>query len=494
MRRMSMRGIKAGGLLALVMAFVGHPLVAWSDTSVTTSGITFNFDGDYQTGRFVDGEPWVVENTAGQGVRIVSMNPPYSNGHHGYDVNRTAAELRGQSLDDRIGTSFSAPPSLPRTFAANDSILKVISYDIDTGGCDRSTSYKTCLKQASVLTVLATRPPTNSFRPPYFGTDKPIFSADIDLGVLPKVPEVPGQVSIASAEAVFNGVWLDHIEGSRNRYGHPGDAMRTPGGGGAAAYGTRLAISITVAILRTMHNDASEEKRTLVNEAVQFGIDTYYLAINGKTWPANGGIHMGRKAPILYAGFLLRNQDMLNIGRTHGGNIFQEDGMTYISSVHGEALWGELDCSSGKYDRWINSGSGGKACADPAELVDGSRCMAGTYCSAHGGPGIPQPSLSVQRSTGLMSVGNYQRYTSMYFGVAAIGRLLHLEADWNHPAFFAYTDRMGSPPWNYYCGAYCNTYLAEMHKAYGGPGEAPPLPEPGQPPAGQVPPPILLSE
>jgi hypothetical protein len=245
-----------------------------------------------------------------------------------------------------------------------------------------------------------------------------------------------------------------------------------------------------------MHDDTDEAKRSLVNKAVQFGIDTYYLAINGKTWPANGGIHMGRKAPILYAGFLLQHQGMLNIGNTHGGNIFQEDGITYVSSAHGEALWGELDCSGDSYYSWINSNSGGKACADPNEIVDGSRCAEGSYCDAHGGPNIPQPTLDEQRSTGMFSVGNYQRYTSMYFGAAAVGRLLHLEAEWNHDAFFDYADRMGSPPWNYYCGAYCNTYINEMHKAYGGPGEAPPLPgsgaQPPQPPT-TLEPPVLLS-
>jgi len=426
-------------------------------TSVTTNGITFQFDGDYQVGRFVDGEPWVIENFPGEGVRITAISPDYFPGHNGYDVNRT--DSYGNSLDDRINGGFKQPQPLPKTYGANSAILKVESLDPTYEDCRKVYNVKTCIKQASVLLVLATVPPANSFRPPYAGKDKPLFSANLDLSGLPQVPEVAGQVSLSDAEAVFaGGVWLDNVNSSRNSYGHTADAMRRIGGGCCATYGSNLAISITTAMLRTMHNNTDEEKRYLANRIIQYAIDTYYLVLTGMTYPANGGIFGGRKAPILYAGKLLNHSGMMNIGNTHNGNIFQEDGYHYYG-VHGEALWGMNTCGSGRYL------GGGKVCRDPEGIVDGGYCNGGPYCDTYSsGSSVSQPSLDQQRETGLYAYAPYQNMTGQYYGAAAVGHLLGVEEEWNHPSFFDYVERLGKPPWNYYCGNYCSDYLTNMYK------------------------------
>jgi len=453
-------------LMLIFLIIIGSSLVV-ADTSVTTNGITFQFDSDYQVGRFVDGEPWVIESSAGAGVTITAITPGFSNGFHGWEVNRRRQNLTQTSLDDRIGPSFIIPSNLPRNYKSNSSILKVISYDTGSSGCNRESSTKTCLKEASVLTILNKVPAVNTFRPPYFGTEKPLLSADLNLDLLPDLPLLTLQESLADVEAIFGGgVWLDHIEGSRNRYGHPADAMRTVGGNNAAEYGTKMSLSITSAMLRTMQTATDGEKRNLVNRIVQFGIDLFYMAKNGKTWPANGGIHAGRKGVILYAGYLLNNAEMLNIGYSHPGNIFQEDGFHYIGT-NGEALWGE-DCPDGRYEYHITSGSGGKACRDPKGLVDGGRCASGPFCNqAAGAPGIAQPTLNEQRSAVLYASALYQDYTSQYYGSGTVARLLGLEDQWNHAPYFEYLDRLASPPWNYHCGGYCSNYLTLMFKVYG---------------------------
>ncbi len=465
--------------------------------SMTTNDITFTFDTTYPTGRFVDGEPWVVENTPGGGVTVNSMTPAYSGGQNGFEVNRTV--MSRQSLDSRINTSFDAPPSLPlpATFAADTSVLKSKAYLDGGSDCGDNSAFKTCLDQASILTVLASVPPDNSFRPPYYGTEKPIFSADdIDFSRLPKVADVGSRPSLADAEAVFNGPWVDSIDTSRNRYGHPGNAMRTVGGGSSADYGTNLALSITTAMLRTMHNDTDADKEELVYNVIQYGIDTYYLVKNGMTYEPNGGIMMGRKAPVLYAGHLLQDDStpanaaiaaaMLNINATHNpgpnGNktdyAFQEDGILRDATAGvdiGRPVWGEPEpCTA--YDRWIDSGSGGKACADftssggygdGESRVDGSRCQAGTWCdAAPGAPNIPQPTLSAQEAAGTFSLGSYQRYTAVWFGIGAAMELMGLDDEWGQANFFEYVDRIASPPWSYWCGQYCSTYMVNMHQTH----------------------------
>ena len=56
---------------ALVIFFV--PLSAFSATSVSQYGITWNFDKDYEVGTFVNGDYYVVDD--GDGVTVVSVSP-----------------------------------------------------------------------------------------------------------------------------------------------------------------------------------------------------------------------------------------------------------------------------------------------------------------------------------------------------------------------------------------------------------------------------------
>ena len=151
---------------------------------MSANGITFSFDRDYPTGRFVDGQPWVVGP-----VKIQRITPDYANGRSGFEVNPVTTYADEQSLDKRVTDLASRfvwvePPTLPRTFQPGQSIVKVIS--VTGGDC------KSCVVDAAVLTVLESQAPANSFRPPYAGNEKPIFSADIDLGQkLPNLANVP---------------------------------------------------------------------------------------------------------------------------------------------------------------------------------------------------------------------------------------------------------------------------------------------------------------
>lgn len=87
-------------------------------------------------------------------------------------------------------------PSLPYTARPGDSILKVISLQKPNDDCD-ADSTRSCLLTAAVLTVLGEVPPDNGatvLRPPYFGTDKPLFSTvdmDANLGILPRLSAAP---------------------------------------------------------------------------------------------------------------------------------------------------------------------------------------------------------------------------------------------------------------------------------------------------------------
>src|SRR5882762_2847782 len=86
--RSAFRAILFGFIFAFCIMSSALAAHAASTTSVTQYGITFTFDQAYPYGKFANGDYWVVPNSPGGKVRIVSMTPDY-NGRNGWEVNPT---------------------------------------------------------------------------------------------------------------------------------------------------------------------------------------------------------------------------------------------------------------------------------------------------------------------------------------------------------------------------------------------------------------------
>ena len=482
--------------VGVVVLCIALPQMALGATSVSVNSITFTFDRNYETGMFVDGMPWVVENSPGGGVTVNSITPTYSSGRHGYEVNPTTSELgRGEQgcnrpsgrrcdrsqLDERIangigGQLWVEPDSLPRNYPVNTSILKVESYT-GVGQCFSGSGgapARTCMETAAVLTILATEPAADSFRPPYPGTSKPVFSASsVDIaGLLPTLADVANQITIASAEGIFGdgGTWIDHGEGGQAGRMHPRLSVRTVGDVKDAQYGCQYGISLNAGMLRSMQSGTEAQKRNLVYRLMQVGIDTFYMTKNGKNFDNEGGCGTpGRKPVVLYTGYLLGSQPgAADFFAYNGGS--DEDRNTFIGSG-GEALWGVSSRPC------VNSpkkcGGGGEMIPACDGLRDSGGCSRGTalgtLCPASCDRNNPQPqaTLAQQRTTGSFSMTAYQDYTDVRVGSAAVARILGLEDEWNYPPFFKYIDRIATPPWNYHCKGHCFDYLHQMHVNYG---------------------------
>lgn len=468
------------------------PLSARAATGFTHgNGISFSWSGDLESGTFVDGMPWVVEPSPGAGVTITSMSPAYSGGRHGYAVNPTTLELtQGQfgcnktqcdmvQIDSRAQSGgsnptriFVAPTTthpLPYDAQVGDSILKVESYT-GAGDCWRGTGgapSRTCIDHSAVLTVLASAPAANSFRPPYPGTSKPIFSAssvDIDAK-LPTLGDVAAQQTIAYAEAIFGdgSVWIHHIEGDQGtgrlmpRFG-----TLMPGGGETAEYGCDGGIAINHGLLRSTQSGTAAQKQNLVYRLIQLGIDLFYANQNGKTWWSRGCVTMGRKTAQLYAGYMLSPQSGSSIFLTTP-QLGQEDAQTSMGAT--EAVWGNDPCNT----------TPSNSCSDTSKTCDGLR-DGGLWRYGPGAPscstgtGVFQPTLASIRSSGNWSFSAYQRYTAPWYGSAAVARILDLEDEWNNQAFFDYVDRLNTAPWAGICSGHCGTdwpYPYQMFDAYG---------------------------
>jgi hypothetical protein len=208
----------------------------------------------------------------------------------------------------------------------------------------------TKLQTAAVLTVLGSPAKEGSFRPPYSGTDKTIrFNKEqLDYSLLASLKPVPGSLRLAAVERYFERPWIDHIPLWPATALHPVDNM--------PPYGREIATQIGVGALILNLNYSNIRKEKLLVRYVQLGIDLYGIVQDGgeKNWTGMGGHASGRKWPILFAGLILNDPNMKNIGRTdipdygpaHPEYVhFGEDDQTFyvteadVEATHG-SLWG----------------------------------------------------------------------------------------------------------------------------------------------------------
>jgi len=312
-------------------------------TQVSQFGITWSFDGDYQTGRFANGDYWIIgpvtivgispsSNSGGRVVNGSMINPSPSDGLvQGYD---SATLQYSDSLNVGLNVSSSN-----RLTVSNDSSL-VSTISISAAG--NRPQLRTC----AILTVLDSAPPEGSFRPPYCGSSKTIkFNiSQLDYSVLANLSPVAATPSLASVERNFERPWIDHVPDWPGRFIHPSDNMPD--------YGREISVQISDAALMLQLNFSDAQKETLLIRYVQLGIDLFGIVQdNGRNiWLCNGGHASGRKWPILFAGLVLGDGDMMNIGRPdipgfdHRNSQyvhFGEDDQTFYVS--------QSDISSGRY-------------------------------------------------------------------------------------------------------------------------------------------------
>ena len=158
-------------ILSLIVMGVVLPQLSQAATQVSQNGITWTFDKDYTIGQFVNGDYWVLGP-----VKITSISAT-----GGSMVNPMPQK---QAYDDSLTGSFNVayvnPVTVPLTLQANSSLVSTnLTTGNEAGASIVNGLRRPSIKDAAVLTVLASAPPANSFRPPYCGTAKPIYSASI---------------------------------------------------------------------------------------------------------------------------------------------------------------------------------------------------------------------------------------------------------------------------------------------------------------------------
>lgn len=334
-------------------------------SNVSQYNITWYFDNCYKVGQFINGDWWVVGP-----LNITNITPEFDGLHHGWDVNPT--NIYQQAYDTRAYSfNSSLVHSLPIQINYSASIVKALSKDITNSSpmCTHNINHVCYLETAAVLTVLPEIPLNGGadfFRPGYFGEQKILISFDaLNISLLPTVNSTENTPNATVLAYRFQRVQLDHLNNWIGRLIHPQDNMPD--------YGGDIAIDTGDAALRLMLNDSLEEKKPLLVNYVQMGIDWYSIFENGGSWPANGGHMSGRKLPISFLAIMLDNQTMKDKVSQAPYNTFQEDGMIYFSqkanSGDGAILFGQVD-NEDLY--WINLMTDGatRTGKDPYDYID----------------------------------------------------------------------------------------------------------------------------
>ena len=403
-------------------AGVGHwiePQVSslTSVSSITQWGITWVFDRAVPAGRFVNGDWFVVgevnvvdilprvTTVNGRTLHGAMLNPDPSTREQGYDSQLYLGF--GNHYQAQKNVALSISPQTPLALSPGNRVVKAHSL--------LSTQATRSLRTASVLTCLAEMPPANSFRPPYAGPLRNVVyhEGSINWSRLASLPPVAGMTPIAEVAPKLERVWLDHCPSWIGRMMHPLENMPD--------YGRDMASLLGVAGLLCNSDYPMEERRMLAIRLIQIGLDNYGNLRGGCRWSGLGGHGSGRKMPILFAGAMLNDPDMLNVGMEYvserqpnglAASYFGEDSQTFFVAETAPGV--------------INFGEGGYL---PTDI------------------GMPEWGFShtdnPQNDDRSWSTDPYRTCCTVnaWLGHVLVARIMGLTFLWNHQALFDYTDR-----------------------------------------------------
>jgi hypothetical protein len=438
--RRNVKRFAAFSLLVIVMLCQ----VTYAERQISQFGITWTFNRDYTVGQFANGDYWILGP-----VTIIGIDPPSTeaNGRiiNGSMVNPSPKIGSIQGYDSAMygghGSRYDPNLNVGRPDnrdlnARNYFVLQPHSSLVTTISIPE-VGHVPQLRTAAILTVLSEPAPKGSFRPPYCGIDKAIkFNKDqLDYSLLANLKPVPNTPGIMAVEQYFERPWIDHIPGWMGRYHHPAENMPD--------YGRDMATRVGIGAIKLNLNLTNQMKEVLLVRYVQLGIDFYGIVQDGDkhNWPNDGGHAGGRKWPILFAGLMLNQPGMINIGRVDLINYgpshqeyvhFGEDDQTFYVS--------DEDIYEPPYKRhvWHNGfvyyghGKGDKK-RDYLEYTQNHRKMP-EWGIAH---------ATSPNQDGLDWNTSYRRAgtANAWGGFVLAAHIMGAKNLWNHDALFDYMDR-----------------------------------------------------
>jgi PKD repeat protein len=460
----------------------------WGITWTFDKPITNNKDdpgvlsgNKYLYGTFVNDDYWVVgpvnivmidpmSTDIGGVIRHGTMinpksgdiNTSFNSGRHtyqGFDSRRwnyDASYNKGRPKGNDI--SVSNPMIVP----TGSSVVSAISRQEQGSWPDKNMQLLT----AAVLTVLDKASAAGSFRPGYCGDDKSVkFNInDLDESKLCSYPLVGDYLPALAQgtgshgandslyqddtlERIVERPWLDFAHDIGGAYLHPQYNIQPDGAWIARQVGE-------IALVLNSSNYTPAQKRKLLIRFVQVGIDNYSVHqganVAWDTWMADGQVGPGRKFPILFAGMMLNDSQMSNIGDygvegvgyvKPGYIAFAEDEQTFYVSQENVDIsnlpgWNPDFCGDGGITPYSASEIG---------LPEwGYRHAFGTYWDNYDWN------------------ADYRSNANYWAGFVLAAHMMNMKSLWKHNALFDYMDRYMAIVNN----AQAPTWVGKMWAAY----------------------------
>ncbi len=421
--------------------------------SITHRGVTWELLGTgHTTGVFITGDPWVVGPVTVIGITNSLNSPDFTprKGQNGSMVNPLVGHNRQyQGYDDGISTyrevlNAGLPDGQPITSAnplvveAGSTLISMVSWlyssaSIREPGCPEfnlgTNAPRPATRSAGVLTVLGEPPAPNTFRPPYAGSDKSIRFAidDLNIALLKNLTPPANAPSPNDLAQAMGRTWVDHGYEYLGAMIHPSEHMPNYGRDMAAIVGN----AALLLNLDFQQLPGSPNKMPLLIAMVQFGIDLCGIADNGGGWPANGGHHLGRFWPVLFAGLMLDDPRMKSVGiwGRHRGPGFAsvDSGLTEFQEFQNQFYVSMADVEITNGPDWSPDTRGDIL---PYQIADIGMPEWGIRHSSRpedNNAAINTPYRDINGSC------------SPAFALAA--RIMGVQNLWNHDAYFDYADR-----------------------------------------------------
>jgi len=401
--------------------------------SVSQFGITWTFEKPARVGQFVNGDWYVVGPAT---VAAIDPKPLY-----GKDIPRRQLDHmdRERPENQRVRNGFMLNPpaqmkvaydsgvrnwwdpsliqKLPVAMKPGDSLVSTISMPKNLilhaplrNKIERGVEDCSPIRTAAVLTCVAEPQPADAFRPAFCLREPKIYLArDLKRELLPNAAptkSVPKDIGmfIRFTQRPWVGTCFFGFE-------EPVENMPQYG----MEYGR---VAGTCALLLCTEFKPEEKEPLLVNY-VQIGIDLGGMVRAGHPgWTGWGGHGSGRKLPIVFAGLLLGDEQLANIGKSFPKVSFGEDEQT----AYGECWTGAkvvfaghsgIDAATGA-GRSRGNGWGPYEHIPPAQWKDGQNTSEAYRRTCTSGGWVAE---------------------------ALALRLMHAEKAWGHDAFFDYVDR-----------------------------------------------------
>ena len=410
-------------------------------TSVSQYGMTWTFDKPARVGQFVNGDFYVVGP-----VTITEITPRPLYGAE-IPADQLDATDKNQPEKDRVRNGFMLNPPAERESLLRQrrqELFRPVAHpkapglheagrlprldDQHADGRGRSTpplqmtSHRdgiprrddsSPVKDAAVLTCVAEPQPADAFRPAFCDRTQKIYLArNLKRELLPAVAAPGDTPKLEEYIRYTQRPWVNTVllRLRRTRRQH------------AAGTAARSAASSAMRRCSCAATSRPEQKEPLLDNFVQVGIDLGGMIRAGHPgWYCWGGHGSGRKLPIVFAGFLLGDEELANINKSFPKACFGEDEQTAYG-----------DCWTGA--KVVFTGHSG---------IDEVTGIGRDYVR---GPDAWGPYEHTQPSTwgrGQMTSEGYRRSSTTHGWVAqALAlRLLHAEKAWDHDAFFDYVDR-----------------------------------------------------